>query len=105
MQRLGIPIGICGAVSLALCACARQPANLVPLPPLDAPRESITVGEPGEYRLQPGDLLRVKFLYHPELDLKVPIRPDGSITLQMAGDIRAAGLTTIELEKVIKDRT
>ena len=47
----------------------------------------------------------MKFLYHPDLDVKVPIRPDGSITLQMAGDIRAVGLTTTELEKVIKDRT
>jgi protein involved in polysaccharide export with SLBB domain len=57
------------------------------------------------YRLRPGDLLRVKFLYHPELDVKVPIRPDGSVTLQITGDIRAAGLTTAELEQVIKERS
>lgn len=55
--------------------------------------------------MRPGDLLRVKFLYHPELDLKVPIRPDGAITLQVAGEIRAAGLTTSELEKVIAERS
>jgi len=103
MQKVAIQIGVYGVLSLACSACFRQ--QLVPLPPLDAPRESITVGEPGEYRLQPGDLLRVKFLYHPEFDLKVPIRPDGSITLEMAGEVRAAGLTAEELEKVIKDRT
>jgi len=55
--------------------------------------------------LQPGDLLRVKFLYHPELDVKVPIRPDGILTLQLAGEVRAAGLTATELEKVIKERS
>jgi len=105
MQKSAILIGIFGVFSVAVCACTPQPRYLVPLPPLDAPRESITVGESGQYRLQPGDLLRVKFLYHPEFDLKIPIRPDGSITLQMAGDVRAAGLTPEELEKVIKDRT
>jgi protein involved in polysaccharide export with SLBB domain len=56
------------------------------------------------YRLQSGDVLRVEFPYHPELDIKIPIRPDGSITLQLAGEVHAAGLTTTELEQVIKER-
>jgi len=105
MLRAVFRLSIAVICTLGLYACAPRPSQLVPLPPLDAPREPIAIGEPGDYRLQPGDLLRVKFLYHPDLDVKVPIRPDGSITLQMAGDIRAVGLTTTELEKVIKDRT
>ena len=92
------------AGALLLGACGHSTTTVVPLPPLDAPQEPIGEKEV-EYRMQPGDLLRVKFLYHPELDLKVPIRPDGGITLQVAGDIHAAGLTTTELEKVIKERT
>ena len=92
------------AATLLLAACGRSTTAVVPLPPLDAPQEP-TLEKEAEYRMQPGDLLRVKFLYHPELDLKVPIRPDGGITLQAAGDIHAAGLTTMELEKVIKERT
>jgi protein involved in polysaccharide export with SLBB domain len=87
-----------------VAACARQTTLVVPLPPLDTQPEPIVENE-AEYRLQPGDLLRVKFLYHPELDLKVPVRPDGDITLQVAGDIHASGLTTTQLEKVIKERT
>jgi protein involved in polysaccharide export with SLBB domain len=59
----------------------------------------------GGYRLQPGDQLRIEFLYHPELDVRLPIRPDGDITLQLAGEIHAAGLRADELEKVIKERT
>ena len=105
MERVTNAVGLCLFLSFAWCACARQTTRPVPLPPLDAPRESVTVREPGEYRLQPGDLLRVKFLYHPELDMKVPIRPDGVITLQLGGEFRAAGLTTKELEEVIKERT
>lgn len=93
------------AGALALSACVRQTTQVVPLPVLDAPPELAAVDTTGEYRLQPGDLLRVKFLYHPELDVKVPVRPDGAITLQVAGEIQASGLTTTELENVVKERS
>ena len=105
MRRVHIVVALCliGASILA-SACARQESIVVPLPPLDASQELLPEHE-AEYRLQPGDLLRVKFLYHPELDLKVPVGPDGNIALQVAGAVHAAGLTTVELEKVVKERT
>lgn len=74
------------------------------LPPLDAPLP-LPPGQAAPYRIKPGDLLRVKFLYHPELDVKTLVRPDGSITLQMGGDIHAAGLTAEELSREIVERT
>ena len=77
----------------------------VPLPPLDAIPDGSLERPSQAYRMQPNDLIRVKFLYHPELDMKLPIRPDGVITLQITGDIQAAGLTTGELEEVIKQRS
>jgi protein involved in polysaccharide export with SLBB domain/glycosyltransferase involved in cell wall biosynthesis len=89
---------------LSLSGCARQATQYASLPPLDAPLPA-PPGQAGPYRLQPGDLLRVKFMYHPELDVKVPIRPDGGITLQVGGNIHAAGLTTEELERVVVERT
>lgn len=98
-------ISLCLGAVMALSSCVRETVRPVPLPPLDAPQESIAVGRAGDYRLQPGDLLRIKFLYHPELDVKVPIRPDGGINLQVAGLIQAAGLTTTELEEALKERT
>jgi protein involved in polysaccharide export with SLBB domain len=94
------------ALSLCVFACGRGTTRAVPLPPLEAAPEPGLAGEAGAgYRLQPGDVLRVKFLYHPELDIKVPVRPDGEVTLQVAGDVHAAGLTTTELEQVVKERT
>lgn len=100
LHSTGVAIGL----SIALCACARHP-QVVPLPPLDMPREAAASGQGESYRIQSGDVLRVKFLYHPELDVKVPIRPDGVVTLQIAGDIHAAGLTTTELQEIIKQRS
>lgn len=93
--------GICTVVFASLAACGGTPAH-VPLPPLDAQTQPVDLTQ---YRLQPGDEVRVKYLYHPELNVKLPIRPDGDLSLQIAGDIHAAGLTTDELEEVIKTRS
>jgi protein involved in polysaccharide export with SLBB domain len=105
MRYLVGKIGGCLVLSLGILACGRGTTRQVALPPLEAAPELGVSAQAATYRLQPGDLLRVKFLYHPELDMKIPIRPDGDITLQLAGEIHAAGLTTAEVEQVIKERT
>ncbi|MDG2303921.1 MAG: polysaccharide biosynthesis/export family protein [Candidatus Binatia bacterium] len=53
------------------------------------------------YRLAPGDIIDIKFPYHPEENERVPVRPDGMIDLQVVGDIDAAGMTVAELEAEI----
>jgi len=59
-----------------------------------------------EYRLQVGDHLDVKFPYHGKMNQKVPIRPDGKITLEStAGEIIAAGVTADELRLEIERRS
>jgi protein involved in polysaccharide export with SLBB domain len=57
------------------------------------------------YRLAPGDLIDVKFPYHPEENERVPVRPDGRIGLQVIGDVMAAGLTVKELEGVVVEKS
>ncbi len=57
------------------------------------------------YRLAPGDLIDVKFPYHPEENERVPVRPDGRIGLQVIGDVMAAGLTVKELEQVVTEKS
>lgn len=57
------------------------------------------------YRLAPGDLIDVKFPYHPEENERVPVRPDGHIGLQNIGDMMAAGLTVKELEQVVVEKS
>ncbi len=99
-------ISICATLCLGTFGCGGAASKPVALPPLQAMAPPGSVGPTiPEYRLQPGDTLRIKFLYHPELDIKVPIRPDGNVTLQLAGDVHAAGLRPAELEQLIKERT
>jgi protein involved in polysaccharide export with SLBB domain len=56
------------------------------------------------YRLAPGDLLDIKFPFHPEENERVPVRPDGRIGLQSTGDVVAAGMTPKELEAAIIEK-
>jgi protein involved in polysaccharide export with SLBB domain len=63
-----------------------------------------TAGEPGSYRVQPGDLLEVKFLYHQNENQRLAVRPDGGLALAITGDLDAAGLTLDELEDLIRAR-
>lgn len=56
-----------------------------------------------DYRLGPGDKLRVEVYKDTQLSQSVQIRPDGKITLPLVGDIEATGKTPIELRDVIAD--
>jgi len=58
----------------------------------------------GQYKLDTLDQLKIKFTLDPQLNEDVVIRPDGMITLQAIGDIRAAGLTPEQLAKKIEDK-
>ncbi|HUP04408.1 MAG TPA: polysaccharide biosynthesis/export family protein [Bryobacteraceae bacterium] len=56
------------------------------------------------YRLQVLDALEVHYRYTPEYDQTVTIQPDGFVNLQIVGDIRAAGLTSDEVQAAILDK-
>ena len=56
------------------------------------------------YRLHAGDSIEFKFFYAPELNEEVRIRPDGMISLQLIGEVRAAGLTPSELDTTVRQR-
>lgn len=55
-----------------------------------------------EYRIQPGDVLDIKFFYNPELNEQITVRSDGRITLQLINEVDAAGLTPAQLTENLK---
>jgi len=53
----------------------------------------------GEYRIGREDVLEVVVWHEPELTRVVPVRPDGRISLPLAGEVEAAGRTPTELQE------
>ena len=53
----------------------------------------------GEYRIGREDVLEVVVWHEPELTRVVPVRPDGKISLPLAGEVDAAGKTPAELQQ------
>jgi polysaccharide export outer membrane protein len=54
-----------------------------------------------DYVIGPADILRIQVWRQPELSTDVPVRPDGKISVPLANDVQAAGLTAEELREVI----
>src|SRR4051812_36476126 len=53
----------------------------------------------GDYQIGPEDVLDISVWKNPELSRKVPVRPDGKISLPLVNDIMAAGLTPSQLRQ------
>jgi polysaccharide export outer membrane protein len=58
---------------------------------------SSTAATSADYRLAPGDKLRVEVYKDAQLSQSLQIRPDGKVTLPLIGDIVATDLTPIQL--------
>lgn len=72
----------------------------------DVPPAGNTNGavDPAEYRLVPGDKLRIEVYKDEQLSQSLEIRPDGKITLPLVGDVPAAGATPRELAATLTQR-
>jgi polysaccharide biosynthesis/export protein len=57
-----------------------------------------------EYQIGPEDVLDISVWKNPELSRKVPVRPDGKVSLPLVNDIQAAGLTPSELRQQLQTR-
>lgn len=66
------------------------------LPPKAPPVEAYVVGAP--------DQLRLNILPEPVIERQVRVRPDGMISVDLIGDVQAAGLTPEKIAKSIQDR-
>ncbi len=63
----------------------------------------IAVAQSG-YRIKPGDTLSISVLEDPSLNSEALVRPDGGISLLIAGDVRAAGQTVSGLRSILTQR-
>lgn len=57
-----------------------------------------------DYRIGPGDSLNIFVWRNPELTTKIPVRPDGKISIPLVEDVVATGSTPSELARLIETR-
>ena len=67
-----------------------------PLSEVDRPPQPQASAAP-EFRLGTGDVLSVSVWKNPDLSVRVPVRPDGYISVPLVGDVLAGGLTPAEI--------
>jgi protein involved in polysaccharide export with SLBB domain len=86
------------------CSTAKpSPATIPPSMGLPLAGQAAT-GMAESYRVRPGDELRMRFLFHKELDGEATVGDDGQITVAGLGDFHASGLTTDEIEESLHRR-
>jgi len=90
---------------IALCACG-TPGSVPKLSPEEAKRFESAGNFPHEsYRIEPGDRIAIRFVYHPEMNQDAIVRPDGKIRANAVGDILVAGRSTTEVEDELEKAT
>jgi polysaccharide biosynthesis/export protein len=58
----------------------------------------------GDYLIGAGDSLQIFVWQEPNLTVTIPVRPDGKITVPLAGEILAEKTTTTQLTELIKSK-
>jgi polysaccharide biosynthesis/export protein len=91
-------------------ALAQSPAPVSTLPSAAAPRQPVgtngtkpAADVDADYRLGPGDKLRVEVYKDAQLSQSLQVRPDGKITLPLVGDLAASGRTAVQLRDHIAE--
>jgi polysaccharide export outer membrane protein len=79
-------------VSLSLVACGARAPSARYADGRDDPRTQ-------PYVIGPSDVVRVTVWKNPELSTEAVVRPDGTITLPVIGELKAAGRTAADLQK------
>lgn len=88
---LALVLGLIGAQSV-LAQQATPPAAATP--------GSVA---PAEYRLGPGDMVRITVFQNPDLSVETRLTEAGAISFPLLGSVRLSGLTTADAERRLAD--
>jgi len=95
MRRLGRVLFLAIVVCTSACSWVRGE---------EAPPGSVTAA-PGQYQVGPNDVLSIVVWKQPDISAgQLPVRPDGRISLPLAGEIEVSGLTARQIKEVITER-
>lgn len=97
--RFLAPLSFAMLIGITAAAQSQSPASSgSPAGPSGGRAAATTAAD---YRLVPGDKLRIEVYKDAQLSQTLQIRPDGKITLPLVGDVPAAGRTSTELRDAI----
>jgi polysaccharide export outer membrane protein len=108
MNRLrlaGLTLLLCALGLSDLSAAPKKKKDANPAAPGTAPASApggVAV-DPKSFVIGPEDVLLVRVWNSPQVSGQVTVRPDGKITLQLLGELQAAGLTPDALTQAIYD--
>lgn len=89
---------------LGIAVAEAAPAEKKPSPAAAAAKAPVAAAvDPKSFVIGPEDVLLIRVWRDAEVSGQVIVRPDGKITLQLLGDVQAAGLTPEALTQVIYD--
>jgi polysaccharide export outer membrane protein len=95
--RLSVVLSV---VLLAVSGCGNS--KFVHVKPEDAPASASQ--SLNEYKVGVDDQLQVTVWRNPELSGTPTVRPDGKITVPLAGEVEAGGRTALEIAKAIEEK-
>jgi polysaccharide export outer membrane protein len=98
-------ITMSSALVLLMSTVAAGQTATAPKPSASASASRLKSNEvAADYRMVPGDKLRIEVYKDAQLSQSLQIRPDGKITLPLVGDVPAAGATPLELAATLTER-
>jgi polysaccharide export outer membrane protein len=89
-----------GAVALSVLVAPIPVIAMAAAPPPVVPPPD--AGVPADYRIGPGDTLKVYVFQNEELSATVPVRPDGKISTPLVEDMIAVGKSPSQLARDIE---
>lgn len=101
------PGAVCGRVTAAVMAClcvflggCETPYNAFVPMPMSPEGVSVAAGQPsyGTNYIQEGDVVNITFQYSTNFNTTQMVGLDGSLNLQAAGQVKAAGTTSLQLQ-------
>ena len=87
---------VAGLLMLAACAA---PSGSLQAPKIDPEAQAVSA-----YHIGVDDEVRVSVWQNPGLDVSVPVRPDGKISVPLVGDVDAGGRTPEDVSAEIQEK-
>lgn len=103
LWTIGVLLGLVLTGSAVAQGPKTAPAKPDPAAASPTPAKPASAVDP-EYIIGPGDVLAIDVYQESEVSRTLPVRPDGRISMPLAGEIQAQGKTALQLQAEVTER-